>query len=142
MYRAFCRTARPCSLALPSLTSLRLNHKHHATITKSSSKSSPILYPNFKCHKKSTNFGKLAPRTSKGIPRSFQISYAFSQSHGTCSLLSTPKPHASQVGLSITFWWHKLAFVGTVFLLAHHAKDLTFFGTLSLHMVFQNNLFF
>ena len=103
MYRAFCRIAKLGSLPLPSLTSLRLNHKHQATITTSSSKSSPILCLNSKCHKKFTNSGKLIPHTSKGIPQSFQISRAFSQSHCTCSLLSAPKSHALQVGLSITF---------------------------------------
>ena len=30
------------------------------------------------------------------------------------------------------------AFVGNIFLLAFHAKDLTLFGIFSLHIVFQN----
>ena len=66
-FQALLRIADPDCRALPCLTSLQLNYKHHATITTNSNNSSPIFCLKFRCQRKSTKSGARSSSGSKGI---------------------------------------------------------------------------
>jgi len=128
---ARCKSADPYCIVFPSRASLLLNHMHHATMTTNSNSSWPNRIPNIRCQRKSTNSGKANLCASKEMPVRFQTTHAQSQPQKRWPLLSAPIPHASHTGSVRTFRWHKLSFVGRIFLLARHTKDLTLFGMLS-----------
>lgn len=133
---ALCYTKAICCRSFPCLTAFRLNYKLHAMVTIKLRSSMSTCWINFKCQIISTNSLKWAPRLSKGIPENYHTSRAFSQFQNTWPLVSASSPWASQVKLSMTYGWRRLAFVGRIFLQAHHVKAIILLGTRILQTVF------
>lgn len=109
-----------------------------AIVINSSRISLPTCCTNLRYQSRSINSGKCTPLKLSGRPENIHISRIFSQCQNRCLLVSTSNPHASHIGLSKTFWWQRLALVGSIFQLVRHAKFLILIGTLRLHRDFQN----